>query len=317
MVHAVGTTAVYEIHGLFVRADFPVGRPCAHSAGPVIDVVRRPSRPIPAEAPHGDVLATVESPVVSYWVVRDGEGRVRARYAGACEILLSADRTRAEVTVDPSVAPDSAGLFLGGSFAAFLLGSAGQPSYHSSAVVLPDGRAVAFVGASGAGKSTLACLLRAAGCSLVTDDLLRLRPHESGFECLPGSSDIRLRESAAGAATLVGIATRRSPDGRVLVEGGSPQGPWPLAGFVLPSPSRTEPSVRIERLSRNEAFLNLARNARVAGWRLVGPAQDHFALSARVARTVPMVRAVVPWGPPWEMTSAETLLRTITKEIAP
>lgn len=62
---------------------------------------------------------------------------------------------------------------------------------HASALKADD-KALAFLGPSGGGKSTLAAYLMASGFSLVSDDLLAIRGHNSPFSVLPSFPSIRL-----------------------------------------------------------------------------------------------------------------------------
>jgi hypothetical protein len=63
---------------------------------------------------------------------------------------------------------------------------------HASAVVLPDGRAIAFAGAAGVGKSSLAAALAAAGCPLLSDDCLLIEKTRRGWDAVPSYPGVRL-----------------------------------------------------------------------------------------------------------------------------
>jgi hypothetical protein len=68
----------------------------------------------------------------------------------------------------------------------------GRPVLHASAVVLDDGRAIAFAGPSGRGKSTLAMAFYRAGYQLITDDCLLLERHADGVRAIPAYPSLRL-----------------------------------------------------------------------------------------------------------------------------
>ncbi len=73
-----------------------------------------------------------------------------------------------------------------------VLSGGGRLVIHASAVVLPDGRAVAFAGPAGAGKSSLAAAMISAGCRLVTDDCLLLEPRGGRWRAVPSYPGLRL-----------------------------------------------------------------------------------------------------------------------------
>ncbi len=67
----------------------------------------------------------------------------------------------------------------------------GWPVLHGSAVVV-DGAAVGLLGHKGAGKSTLAAAFVAAGCPLLTDDHVVVKPEDGVFKVQPGPARLRL-----------------------------------------------------------------------------------------------------------------------------
>jgi len=76
---------------------------------------------------------------------------------------------------------------------------------HASAVVLKDGRAVAFCGPSGRGKSTLAAAFYRAGHHLVTDDCLLLKNDDGVVSAVPAYPSLRLwPDSVARFKTVKG-----------------------------------------------------------------------------------------------------------------
>ncbi len=81
--------------------------------------------------------------------------------------------TPAQITISPEPGATSAAVrvYLFGSAMGALLHLRGLLAFHSSALRLPDGRAVLLAGASTAGKSTLAAALGQRGYPLLADDL--------------------------------------------------------------------------------------------------------------------------------------------------
>jgi hypothetical protein len=67
---------------------------------------------------------------------------------------------------------------------------------HASAVRLPSGQVVAFIGDSGWGKSTLAAALRERGSQLLSDDTVSLRPSKGQVQLIPSYTGLRLNEDS-------------------------------------------------------------------------------------------------------------------------
>tara|TARA_R110002049_G_scaffold40192_11_gene122712 strand:+ start:1022 stop:2038 length:1017 start_codon:yes stop_codon:yes gene_type:complete len=72
------------------------------------------------------------------------------------------------------------------------LAHVGKLLLHASAVTLPSGRSVAFLGDSGYGKSTLASYCHLEGAHIVDDDCILLRSDERGASLVGGVPTLRL-----------------------------------------------------------------------------------------------------------------------------
>jgi len=83
-----------------------------------------------------------------------------------------------------------------------MLGQMGHLTLHASAISLPNGAGIAFLGNSGWGKSTLAASYLGTGASLVTDDCLLLNISEAGVFGIANYSGVRLFDDSA--VTLFG-----------------------------------------------------------------------------------------------------------------
>lgn len=304
---------VYELQGLNVRCEFPL-----HSAPPsvagVVDVDVRwgPQGEVPTSVPPGELVAALVIEGTRFYSgVRQGD-RVVFRAHGLCDFVIGADLRTVECRPDPACDREFVSVLMTGTVVAFLLGMAGRPVLHGSAVEV-DGRALAFVGYSGGGKSTTAALLCADGARLVSDDLLHLDLDLEGEDvaCVGRSCELRLRPSAL--AVLDGFAqpppSRTTVDGKVAVRlPPAPTSALPLAHLVVPSPSRTATDLEVERVRGPEALLTLSRYPRILGWQGDGWLRAQFDLAARLAERVPLWRAVIPWGPPFSPTTARELL---------
>ena len=72
------------------------------------------------------------------------------------------------------------------------LSHTGELLVHASAVTLPNGSAVAFLGESGFGKSTLASYCHLHGAQIIDDDCIALRLHERRVSVAGGAPTLRL-----------------------------------------------------------------------------------------------------------------------------
>ncbi len=90
-----------------------------------------------------------------------------------------------------------------------ILGQRGRLVLHAAAVIMPQGQAIAFLGASGMGKSTLASSFHQNGARLITDDCLLLDEREKQLIAIPNYYGLRLFDDSATA--LFGDQPTRSP----------------------------------------------------------------------------------------------------------
>jgi hypothetical protein len=75
---------------------------------------------------------------------------------------------------------------------------------HASAVQLPDGRVIAFLGESGWGKSTLAAALQGRGSRLISDDSVSLKAADAGVLLVPSYTGLRLNDDSIATLGLAG-----------------------------------------------------------------------------------------------------------------
>ena len=104
------------------------------------------------------------------------------------------------VLIDPLPQADERALriYLLGMVMAILLHQRGKHIFHASAVRLA-GQAIAFMGAKGTGKSSTAAYFHAAGCDLITDDILVLSKNTGSMMVSPGNPQFKLMPDAARA----------------------------------------------------------------------------------------------------------------------
>lgn len=300
------------ISGLTIESDLELpGADAAHAeAGTCLSIVHAGSRPVPPEPAPGELLQRAFSrngPL--YSTSRDVGDTVTLRIHGRADFEISPDRRRVRAFSDPACAPELLGLLASGNLLAMVLALRGETVLHASAVELA-GRAVAFVAPSGAGKSTLAALACGRGARFVTDDLLRTaQSPEGGTSCLRGPTHNRLRSGAACLAGTQQAARRTSVDGRTVWQP-PPSSAYScaLAAIVLPRPVRNRTTLRLHRLEPGAAVLELTRRPRLLGWIDSEIRQRTFTNLCRVASTVPVYHANVPWGPPFEASVTDALV---------
>lgn len=287
----------YLAHGLVIDSDIPLPlAPGPAAAEPALTLRRDPDAPVTPEPPGATRLAALRDDAhrTRYTISRDGD-RVVLRYPGLCELDGDRQLRRIRVRLEPGADPGLLSVIAGGAVLAVNLMLAGELVLHASAVRVGD-RAVAFVGATGMGKSTLATLFGRAGHELVSDDVVRVG---EGLTVHAGGVETRLRP---GARELVQNATgpiRPTADGRWALRLPSYTGPpLPLAACVVPFPSRTS-DLETRTLSRSDALRRLLGFPRIVGW--TGPDWQacNFRGLAELVTLIPVVDAVVPWGPPF------------------
>lgn len=202
------------------------------------------------------------------------------------------------VTVErgPGWTPQLEELYLHGSVCAAVASLNGLLPLHASAVVV-GGRVVAFTAPAGGGKSTLAAGLAAQGLPLFCDDTLVVRVDDAeAILALPGHKRMKLWPDAValtGATPLEQVSADYAklyvtPAGRAASE------PLPLGALVFleagdaPALEPVEGGAKIARLSDD----HYTRAMFHAAQGLDGAAQ--FALQARIARSLPMLRFARP-----------------------
>lgn len=261
------------------------------------------------QPPPGEPLVQldVDQGVASWWyrAVRTEHGyTIRFRECG--EFRISAGLDRVEVCPDLDGRHELLPILMTGTVGALLLSLRGHTVLHASAVAVDD-RAVAFVAASGTGKSTLAALLCANGADLVTDDVLVVSAN-GHVTCVGAASELRLRSAAAELARGAG-SVRTTADDRTAFEPAVVRiDSLPLAAVVLPEPSRTARNPSIEHVRGGERLVAVLRCPRLFGWSDPTVLSRDLSVLGAVTDRTDVVRAVIPWGPPFSDDVTDSLL---------
>jgi hypothetical protein len=303
---------VYGLHGLRIRSEVALAGSPAPDADFDIDVRWGPSAPVPSDAPAGRVVAARTIGDRYWYVAAELAGEITLRVPGACDFVISGDTACVECRPDPATEPGLVGILVAGLVTALVLALRGDVVLHASAVET-EGVALALAGDSGAGKSTLAAVLCAAGAALITDDLLRLGPGpEASVRCIGGAPQLRLRPHGAWAADGFATPQRLSltADQRLALEPARTAGPSLRLGTIaLIQPSRSATKVRTEELTGGPALVRLAGTMRITGWKDPAILKRQFETIAWLTRSVRILEAVIPWGPPLDDGVAPALLQ--------
>jgi hypothetical protein len=298
---------VYSQCGVRFRSEIELHLPRA--AGPEWDVdVRWGADTFDSAAPPPGEIVAVYEPGETSWYTATWTGvDYRMRFRDCGEFVISEDLSEVVVRPDPPGRVELLPILLAGTVSAFLLALRGHVILHASAVLV-DGSALAFVGQSGRGKSTVAALMCVDGAELVTDDVLRVDTG-SPVTCVGGAPELRLREKAAPIVDDdPDASTRTTADDRLaFAPTVAPPESLPLAGIVVPAPSRTATAVETERLDPGSALVALLSFPRVHGWQCREVLQREFGVLSQLANDVPVHTATIPWGPPFDPDVARAL----------
>jgi len=283
----------YAYHGLRVVADLDLALPeCGDSPCDLGELSIR----------GGDTLPSVPPPL---WTSE------RTGYAyhdlGAGRALVSRGRDgfvvgEREIEVVFETWSAEARGYLLGAVMALWFELRGWPVLHASCVGVGAG-AIGILGESTAGKSTLSASLVAAGCSLVSDDLLPLVRSKAGFVAYPSAASTRLWPDSAAqfvddiAALERVVPSREKRTLRAEALGSAASGHVSLSALYILERRRDVVEVRIEPVAPGRAL------AMLVALSFQGEALDRFPgrperfqSLAGVAREVSIRRLVYPSG---------------------
>ena len=302
---------VYHLYGLRVYSEIALPAPIAQNALPPYDIEVHlgAGKAISDCAPAGQILARMFLGDGRGYTLTDTGTCYALYFHQTCEFWIDHDLRSVCVHLFADVHPDMAGLFFVGNVIACLLTLAGECVLHASAVEMGNS-AIAFAGGSGMGKSTLAALLCANGARFITDDLLRLQPDGKDFRCFPGTEQIRLRKDAAALAeNFYATAHGMHPDGRIAVKMDGSQSMVPLGAIVIPHPLRYCKGLKLQRLPRSMSLLYLMAFPRIQGLQQGKHLQRRLDSFGRIAASIPIFKAEIPWGLPFPRDLVHSLAR--------
>jgi hypothetical protein len=220
------------------------------------------------------------------------------------EVATFMIRNGNEIIIDPipNAEESRMRLFLLGAAMGVLLHQRGYFVLHSSAVSI-EGQAVAFVADKGWGKSTMAANMHLLGHELIADDVVALDWKESSSPMvLPSFPQLKLWPDSV---VSIGEDPEDIPRISVLYEkrdrllkSGFATTPLPLKHIYVLSVGAEGSEIEIEKLSPQEALLNMVSNAyanRYGNQLLQGQAASaHFQKCTEISKTIPIFRLKRP-----------------------
>jgi hypothetical protein len=288
----------HGVYGISLRSEFPLALP-KHSGSSFAEIQLRRGTP----KKFADAIAGTQLTARGDWYqfAHLHDGSSYARWRGLGEFLVSADGERIFCARAPDAPMESFQVYLLGHALSFALVKAGFEPLHGTAIE-HEGQAIAFLGESGFGKSTLAGSFIAAGCRLLTDDLLLLRPSVGTLIAYPGPPRIKLHPDSAGlhfGATGTGVPMNAETSKHVIPLGAAQRcrGPVPLRTiYVLASPDEMwrKRRVRFEPLVSRAAFFALVGNTFNRNIADSGRLKRQLTDTARVLRHVPVRKLYHP-----------------------
>jgi hypothetical protein len=251
--------------------------------------------PLPEEPWYLSPRQTAEEePTVQVW--RRADGGFRLRYADECEYHVDAGGAAVACAWPAHFTPEDAATYLLGPVFGLVLRLRGIPALHAGAVAI-GGRALALCGPPRAGKSTTAAALAARGHLLVADDVLALPVLGERILAQPAYPHLRLWPDVVaplfGPDAELPLLTPNWDKRLLRLDAAFYRDPLPLGAVYLLAPREGGADApRLEPLAGAGTVLALTSNAYV-GWFPGRQAQAReLAVLGRVARSVPVVRAV-------------------------
>jgi hypothetical protein len=233
------------------------------------------------------------APAVRVWKVMNGDALHLVYFDGVQFWLDRAGKNIWALWPDTS-SLENVATYLVGPILGLLLRLRGITCLHASAVASGN-RAVAFVGSEGAGKSTTAAALARRGYPVLSDDVVTLVERGGAFHVMPaypylclwpdsvekieGSREAFLRFTPEWDKRCLPLG---SPDARFEDRA------LPLGAIYVFGDRGADPTLPIEALSAQDAFIALVANTFATNLLDSAMRAAEFAVLARLVSTVPI-----------------------------
>lgn len=185
------------------------------------------------------------------WIAPDGREKAAfyrrgthlvVRFDGVADFEIDKATLAVRCWPAPGTDEDSAQAMFEGCIRPVLGNHRGDLFLHGSSAAR-DGRAAIFLGTSQSGKTTLVSALTKAGFSFLSEDVIELVPHDSGYAVVPQTPTLNL--FADSARYFLGREDQSLADGEKLGitlddEFAVAREPCPLAAIFLLGPGRAK-----------------------------------------------------------------------------
>ena len=287
----------YTVYGINVESDAPLSLVSGGNPGALtISLVSADAGYFARKLRN---IPLVETGVDWFKLAYLPDGSIYVRWEQWFHFLIAADGSRIAHGLFADAPAESFEAYLLNQALSFALVKMGQEPLHATCVER-NGVCIGFMGASGLGKSTLAACFLAAGCRLLTDDVLVVSPEAALAE--PGPQRIKLlpdiAEQFLGPARH-GVAM--NPASEKIIVPLSPESCCSHAVrlarlYLLCDWAESENECRLgtERLSKQDAVIRLVGgtfNRRIQGRERL---ERQLAWITRLAGTLPVWRLIYP-----------------------
>lgn len=242
------------------------------------------------------------------------DGRDYLRWQRTFEFLVDANGRRILGRPLSGSGIEALDAFLLGHALSFAFLKQGRESLHAT-VVVSNNRAVALMGDCGMGKSTLAAACLCAGWSLLTDDLLMVKPKGEKILSYPGPPRLKLTPEVA--RRFLGTHADGMRVDRLTGKLSVPLPPESYtdhavelaACVVLAPPSKTSQAVSLRRLTTKAAWEELTKNTFNLVVQQTPRLKRLFEYASTLAERVPTYSLAYPMGLDQLPKAVETLKR--------
>jgi hypothetical protein len=248
----------YSLYGLSLRSEIPLTFPeCRAAAAPDVTFT------LATRESFADIRAVMSDADISAGWYRHrvlADGSVFVSVPDYCDFVISSDGRAVACCLEDSASVEWFQTYLLGIVLSFALLKLGHEPLHA-AVVVVEGRGIAFLGDSGYGKSTLAASFVRDGYRILTDDLLIIREVDGVLCALPGPPRIKLfPEMARSVQPGKRFDEPADPDNEKVIlpleRHEMHFAPVPLhAFFILDEPRDRTGRLSIVNLSPRESFV--------------------------------------------------------------